>query len=586
MELGDHVAIGGTYVNDELSTGGYELAGLDAEVRPNEGTRLIFEYADSSGNDSLTFLSDDGGLTYTPVLSTGQEEGSAWKATAELDVGSWFGRPDRHHVDVYYKMLDGDFFSNGNFLEQGTEKTGVHASFAVTDRDVIQFRHDRVDRTDASAAPGTADEARLSSAQWRHQRERWRLEVEYLGDEAEDSTGVSVRDSSLGAARFWVRLMDKLTVDLEHQATLSGPDNDQTTAGLEYQLLPKLALSLQGTDGDRGSSARAGVAWTIGESEIYLKSQLLNDAGSERASTIVGARSPLGKSSKIYTEYQIENDDRGERTISLFGLQRQWEPTPGFRFVLSGESSNVDTPTTADRRFAVGVGVTYSNNKGFTLVSRNELRRETGDTENDQYVTFTQVDYRWSRGLQLLGKYRYSKTEDRDTDLVAAKFNERSIALAYRPVHHDRFNGLAQYTRLLDFRPSTVGQPQSARTMDVLSLETLFEVHPRLEWVTKTAGRFQEQIDATGTVESNTLLAIQRLNVDVWRPIALGVEFRLLGQREADDLRQGWLGEVMWKIQKHFRVGGGYNFTDFSDNEFSQNDYSIHGWFLRVQGRY
>ena len=188
---------------------------------------------------------------------------------------------------------------------------------------MIQFRHDRADRTDASAAPGTADEARLSSAQWRHQRERWRLEVEYLGDEAEDSTGVSVRDSSLGAARFWVRLMDKLTVDLEHQATLSGPDNDQTTAGLEYQLLPKLALSLQGTDGDRGSSARAGVAWTIGESEIYLKSQLLNDAGSERASTIVGARSPLGKSSKIYTEYQIENDDRGERTISLFGLLQE-----------------------------------------------------------------------------------------------------------------------------------------------------------------------------------------------------------------------------------------------------------------------
>ena len=104
--------------------------------------------------------------------------------------------------------------------------------------------------------------------------------------------------------------------------------------------------------------------------------------------------------------------------------------------------------------------------------------------------------------------------------------------------------------------------------------------------MTKTAGRFQEQIDAAGAVESNTLLAIQRLNVDVWRPIALGVEFRLLGQREADDLRQGWLGEVMWKVQKHFRVGGGYNFTDFSDNEFSQNDYSIHGWFLRVQGRY
>jgi hypothetical protein len=37
---------------------------------------------------------------------------------------------------------------------------------------------------------------------------------------------------------------------------------------------------------------------------------------------------------------------------------------------------------------------------------------------------------------------------------------------------------------------------------------------------------------------------------------------------------------------ENFRVGAGYNFTDFSDDEFSQNDYSVKGWFFRVQGRY
>jgi hypothetical protein len=42
----------------------------------------------------------------------------------------------------------------------------------------------------------------------------------------------------------------------------------------------------------------------------------------------------------------------------------------------------------------------------------------------------------------------------------------------------------------------------------------------------------------------------------------------------------------MWKLHKHFRFGVGYNFTDFSDSEFSTNDYKVDGWFLRVQGRY
>jgi hypothetical protein len=57
-------------------------------------------------------------------------------------------------------------------------------------------------------------------------------------------------------------------------------------------------------------------------------------------------------------------------------------------------------------------------------------------------------------------------------------------------------------------------------------------------------------------------------------------------QKEADDRRQGWLSELTWELMRHFRIGVGYNFTDFSDNEFSQNDYSVQGWFFRVQGRY
>ena len=74
--------------------------------------------------------------------------------------------------------------------------------------------------------------------------------------------------------------------------------------------------------------------------------------------------------------------------------------------------------------------------------------------------------------------------------------------------------------------------------------------------------------------------------MNLYKPIDLGVEYRILDNKEADDRRQGWLGEMSWRLRRHLRFGLGYNFTDFSDNEFSQNDYSVHGWFLRVQGMY
>jgi hypothetical protein len=64
------------------------------------------------------------------------------------------------------------------------------------------------------------------------------------------------------------------------------------------------------------------------------------------------------------------------------------------------------------------------------------------------------------------------------------------------------------------------------------------------------------------------------------------VEYRILRQEEADDSRQGWLTELMWEAVKNIRLGAGYNFTDFSDNEFAENNYSVHGWFIRLQARY
>ncbi len=60
----------------------------------------------------------------------------------------------------------------------------------------------------------------------------------------------------------------------------------------------------------------------------------------------------------------------------------------------------------------------------------------------------------------------------------------------------------------------------------------------------------------------------------------------VLGTNEAPDQRDGWLIEFMWRPVEHLRIGVGYNFTDFTDDEFSTNDFEVKGWFFRVQGTY
>jgi len=66
----------------------------------------------------------------------------------------------------------------------------------------------------------------------------------------------------------------------------------------------------------------------------------------------------------------------------------------------------------------------------------------------------------------------------------------------------------------------------------------------------------------------------------------VGLEYRILKQFQAHDHRQGFLIEVDREILDHLRIGAGINFTDFTDNEFSDNNYSTQRFFIRIQGKY
>mgnify|MGYP006200657497 CR=1 FL=1 len=50
-------------------------------------------------------------------------------------------------------------------------------------------------------------------------------------------------------------------------------------------------------------------------------------------------------------------------------------------------------------------------------------------------------------------------------------------------------------------------------------------------------------------------------------------------------LRPGWLAGVDRDLGKNFRIGAGYNFTDFSD-DLTDFDYDHKGWFLNLVGSY
>ena len=64
---------------------------------------------------------------------------------------------------------------------------------------------------------------------------------------------------------------------------------------------------------------------------------------------------------------------------------------------------------------------------------------------------------------------------------------------------------------------------------------------------------------------------------------ALG-EYRWLDVKDGG-ARHGFLAGVDRDINKHFRLGAGYNFTRFSD-DLTDFDYDHRGWFVNMTGTY
>lgn len=590
QHLGDHMALGGTYLKDDVGVGGYELHGADAELRAGRNSRISGELASSNGASSRVYSSLDGGVSFQEQTPNGLKEGKAWKAAADLDVGEWFGAPDRAMLKAYVKRVEHDFFSNGSTQDRGTQKAGVSANVGLTKHDKLGAHFDR-DEQFRSPADTVANGrvSNLAALSFAHDAGRWGFGTEFQARSFEDAVRRMTDRSSYGTGSVWFKPSARLSARLEQQSTFGGPRNDQGRASLQYQLTQHLALDARGVTGSLGNSLQGGATFaTGGGRSVYVNQRLTDDTHAHTAATVLGAQTPFGRGSRAYSEYQWEQAAAGSRRISLLGLQQQWQRGAGTTLFASGEYGQTQATQGATRRSALAGGFAWSPKEALHVSSRAEWRRDRGAIERRQVLWTDHAESRLTDNLVVLGDFRYSRTRDLVAGRDEARFQEHALGLAYRPLTNDRINGVARYTRLDEMGPSVGADSSHAGTlMDVFAAEATVDLNAMVQWSGKGALRaMRERSQGSPEARTRTSLMLSRVSTAVRGPLRFGVEYRVLGQREAHDRRQGWLNELTYDLTRNMRVGGGYNYTDFSDSEFSKNDYSVRGWFVRAQGRY
>ncbi len=582
------LSLGATVVDDRSGAGRYQLKGGDATLRLGAQSRLGFELAESEGRAGRTFASDDGGLAFAPADTAIVRSGRAWKVAAELDAGEWLRHPGRIQLGGYVRQADAGFVSEDLRGGDALTQFGLRGRLDGRRWGVWSTRFDRDERGQRDST-GTRPRDVLG-LQWRRDGRRLGVTTEFEQRSSAGEGAGDGSDRSIGGLLWW-RPLDRLRTTLERQQALAGGPGERTALGLDWQVLPLLSLGTRGAYGSTGRELRGDATLALGRHSAYVREERLDAPGRRRSGTLVGFQAPLGPSGRTYTEYQWQRDEGGERALSVLGIEQGWRHAVGVAWRVAGEHGarpGASAGVADGERTTVSSDLSYRGGLPIRGTTRGEFRVDRGAVRQQQILVSTHVDWTLLAGFELRGDYRSSLSRLVGRGLTPARFEERSVGLAYRPARSDRVQALGRWTRLTDRRVQGPADSLSSESgFDVAALEASVRLSRGLEWSGKGAARvLREARGGLPSIATHGALWINRLDYLVLRPVRFGMEYRLLTQRETADKSSGWLQEFSWDPATHLRFGLGYNFTRFSGDVLDREQEDAQGWFLRAQSRY
>ena len=624
LALGAHVretydgrfVLGGGYLEEGQSRDPatkYRLWGTQAGAYHGRRTRLEAEWVESRNGLGSSLYSSDGGLTYRPFHGRGAQgaKGTGLLVRGGLELDDVLGGQDRDHwyTEGYWQSLAPGFYSGGTVQSQGLEKYGALTRYVIDEHHALRLQHDGVVADDpATQGDMVFHGYRRHTTQLGHTYTAGRLTLDSTlvhtmddeGDEAPFVTDAVNVGAEYALTHRWT-LIGAQEVVVRGDARLhdSAADLLATTAGARYRPVEEVAL--EGTQTVRWSGDNAtqlGLRTEVDDRHtLYVNERFVRQDGKTGATSVVGGEERWGddRSGRSYGEYQLEAGELGARNRAVLGVGKRTRLTRGLTLDAAYERSQVlGGPENGEMSSdTVSLGTEWLDSKRVKVAGRYELRyddnaEELGRRDRLQFLTLNGADWLLTPDFTFLVRLNYSHTYDLGLEATEAELVEGSLGLAFRPVAWDDFAALAKYTKRFEQRPTDLLVELPVRDeYDVVSLVPVLELPWRFQIVEKIAWkRMATRTLNLPTVVSQTVLWINRLNYHLTRTWDAGVEYRLLTSTLARSRRHGALGEVNYIIQRKVRLGVGYNFSSFSDDEFARLDEDHGGPFFRVVANY
>lgn len=591
--FGDHFAVGATYVDENRSGEDYTLYGADVTLQKGLGTFLRIEHTETESASVPIFYSDNGGLDFVetnPLARYRSGGATAVEARANFKELGW--TEQQWTAGAWWRDVEQGFSvsrydPDAEVVEYGAEVLGQFTPD-------INF-YSRLTYAERNAE--SLSQAQIT-AQWLVSEDTtWGAEIRVLDEQrlAGDATG------TLAALEYKRQVGPNLDLYGVGQLTLDDDGgayegNNSITLGAEYAFGELSTIMAELVAGERGNAAKIGADYRLNQnygvygtytysSELREYDTLFNSQLS--SGWTIGQRWRVSDQINMYNESQYLKDPQESGLANTFGMD--FYPGSGWNIGFTLQSAELEKPAGIVDRQAVSVSGGYVDN-ALQWQSKLEWRDDTGLEQRSQWVTTNKLLYRVNEDFRVAGRLNYSETEDDLDFLKGAKFIEANVGFAYRPADNTRWALFGKYTYMYDVSPFEQNGSNVSdydQNSQVLSFEGIYNPSQDWEFAAKAMARVAEvrygRLIGDWAQSNAVFLAAQTRYgfAPSWNAL---LEYRFLGVEDGGNLQGALLG-IDYDVNSNFRIGAGYNFSDFSD-DLTDFDYDDNGWFVNFVGSY
>jgi len=535
----DRLEVGATLIHEGQGLNEAELLAADATVEITGQTILHSEYATSQNSSPTADTTANAWLTELRYSSENLNSRLYWR---EKELGFGLGQQNASEDGMRKFGLDGTYNFNQTFDLVGEVSRQENFATGVT-------RH-------------------VGAGNLRYRAENYSLStgLRHAADQATD--GVSGTSDQIIFGGDW-RATKKLTLKTAHEQSLGKNDNTdyptRTLIGADYALTRSVTLfgAQEYTSGNDGSSegTRLGLLatpWNGGQVRTSVEQQLVEDS---------------------------------RRRFATLGYSQTWQVTPEWSVdgsvdrsqLLSGRSSrplNDEQPAASQ------------NENDFTALSLgSNLRRTLWSWDNRFEFRTSDDEDRWGVQSGYIIEPRHGLGFSLHTGVRRADFSsgtttssaEMRFGLAWRPV-----TGRQILLNRLDLR----GERQNGNGSDLESwrlvnnFKAAWRYGDKLHLAFLYGGKYVSESFGAGDFSGYTDLIGGEMRYDLTPHWDLGAHGKLLTSWNHNQRSSSTGIDLGYSPVKNLWLSAGYNFTGFTDKDFSAADYTAQGPFIRFRFKF